>query len=258
MLRCPVFAISLCLTLLLCISCESSKKKPQPPAYPTNYTRDEDLQQVRTATKRDSDGGKLIIEKEKRLVLNIRGSKTANYNALAGPRNHLAGHSPTAQVSGGPTGYYPPGTFPPDVGLNAIPAAVLTDNTNGELKVLDEHPFLLLMNGWAYISGFAPAAQTEHVIAGSDSTKFIVEIYRGTATTPEGFIHRVYAVEGTVETQALDSGPVGPIVSVAAGRYIEVRYSAGAWAIYGPAVYPTGPGTFVTAVLDAAAAANVP
>ena len=257
MFRCPVFAISLCLTLLLCISCESSKKKDQPPAYPTNYTRDEDLQQVRGGTTRDSKG-KVVIGEKGRLLLHIRGSKEANYHALTGPRNHLGGHGPTAQISGNPTGYYPPGTTPPDVGTTSVPAGVLTDNTNGEAKVLSEHPFLMLINGWVYISGFAPAAQTEHVIAGSDSTKFIVEIYRGTATTPDGFIHRIYAVEGTVDTQALDNGPVGPVVSVASGRYIEVRYESGAWAIYGPALYPTGPGTFVQAVLDAAAAANVP
>jgi hypothetical protein len=242
--------LSLCLLALLsCASCTTTK----PTTSANAYTRSELLQVTQLGTKRIN--GKPKIEKQKRILVQLRGNENASYYVLTGPIKHGS----ALRIKSPPTKETEPGKTPPDVTTDSV-ALTETDDEETATSVTTVFPFFNLMTGYAYASGIAPAAQTEHVIAGSDSTKFIVEVDpNGMPTNPDAWIHRVYVLEGTVNVQARDGGvALGSPLSVTATRYVEVRHDTGSWAVYGPSIYGTGPNDFVTKVLNEVSQANVP
>jgi hypothetical protein len=225
--------------LLVCASCKSANMT----SGDGYVSRTETVKMTQLGTLKLH--GRPKVEKQKRVLVRLYGTANADYHVLTGPIRHS-----TPQIPGPPTPRLERGKVAPDKQLNPNAVMTATDDAETSTHVTTAFPFFFLTSGYAYISGTAPAAQTEHVIAGSDSTKFIVEVDPMAGSTPDGYVHRVFVLEGTVEVQALDNAGNrrGPLVLVEATKYVECRNDSGTWEIYGPALYPTGANDFVSVV----------
>jgi len=102
------------------------------------------------------------------------------------------------------------------------------------------YPFLNLMDGTTYITGDAPAAQTEHVAAGSESTEFIIEVdHNGELTDSTKWIHRVYVIKSNshvcVWAQEYKNAPRPSYATpVKEGQFVESRYIDKRWQLSDP------------------------
>jgi hypothetical protein len=256
-----------------------------------SYRRIEDVQHIQIATKRDAPGGRLVVAKKSRAVVHVRGKKRADFDILVSSRQGMFMPSNAADdldappdrpirkaanagdPRNAPNARNAPNTkasnAPPILAMQAPPSTTPSnaDLTDGVSSTMTSFPFFLLENGWAYITGSAPAAQTEHVVAGSDSTTFALEIDRNGQDDPMLFTHRLYVFEASsagVHAVVLDDygNETGESEDVLAGKYIEISYDAAAreprWRITRSSTnYPTGGGTFHDLVIAAADAANL-
>src|SRR4051812_27403814 len=136
MFRSPaVLTFAIVWTLTLCTACT------------TPYTRNESLVDAQLGTKRNRPSGKPVIENMARVLAHVRGSRSAAYDVLSGPQNHLASHVMPPMIPGQPAVAPSNGGPPPDVPLNSVPSTVVSDNTDGESNLIAAFPFFELLNG---------------------------------------------------------------------------------------------------------------
>lgn len=57
------------------------------------------------------------------------------------------------------------------------------------------YPFLNITDGQSYVVGDRPAAQTDHIVAGSESTIFLLQVDHAGSDVPEMWIHRLYVLK---------------------------------------------------------------
>jgi hypothetical protein len=116
-------------------------------------------------------------------------------------------------------------------------------NVGGASQIV--YPFLNVLDGTSYVTGDAPAAQTEHVVAGSQSTDFIVEVdHNGDASNPRSWIHRVYVLKVNDHMcvwaqQSLNAPKPTKATPVKAGQYVESKFNGRLWVLSAPADYAT-------------------
>jgi hypothetical protein len=93
------------------------------------------------------------------------------------------------------------------------------------------YPFLNVLDGTTYITGDAPAGQTEHVAAGSESTAFIIEVdHNNEQNDKSKWIHRIYVVEVKDHIcvwaqQYLNAPRPAYGTPVKQGQFIECKYN---------------------------------
>lgn len=115
--------------------------------------------------------------------------------------------------------------------------------TSVRCEVQFNYPYLSVYDGQSYVTSDKPAAQTEHVIAGSESTVFILEVDHNGKDAPTDWIHRVYVIKCTgnvscwPQEQITINGnlPTTRVTLVGEGYYVESTLTGGSWKLNAPA-----------------------
>jgi len=119
------------------------------------------------------------------------------------------------------------------------------------------YPFLRSTDGTTYVTGDKPSAQTEHVAAGSESTKFFVEVdHNGELTNSNRWIHRLYVLECKDHVcawaqESYNAPRPTNATPVKQGEFVEATYQDGRWKLSAPQAYASVPARLaaVTAAL---------
>jgi hypothetical protein len=98
------------------------------------------------------------------------------------------------------------------------------------------YPFLNVSDGQTYIVGDRPAGQTEHIVAGSESTILFLEVDHNGFDESEAWIHRVYVLKATEDVycwarQTWNEQPSVKATEVPENWYAEVLLKDGSWQI---------------------------
>ncbi|MBC8107420.1 MAG: hypothetical protein H7Z14_12575 [Anaerolineae bacterium] len=123
------------------------------------------------------------------------------------------------------------------------------------------YPFLNIDDGTSYVVGDKPAAQTEHIAAGSESTAFIIEVdHNGEPTDDKKWIHRVYVLEVKDHVcvwaqQALNAPKPTYGKKVKKDEFVESTFKDNRWVLSEPKTF-VGITPREKAVTDAKAVAN--